>query len=179
MRFSFLPHPQNAEKARQPPALVSWAARRQRMGPGRGRSVSRFKVNTFVEAPSSAASGSYQLRTASKRECLVFPPLKDEFTQKWEFSHYLLTPVPMGSQVKFRSPRKNSRPQHCPKHLKQLGTCWIFILDPCRLFFTHFWWTFPVFRCFVSWQVLWPEIVEGILWQRALVGIYLGLWRKS
>lgn len=71
--FSFLP-PQSAEKVQQHPAPVLWVAQRQQMATGRGRSAFRFLINTFVEAPSSALTGSYQLHTALKGKLLVFTP---------------------------------------------------------------------------------------------------------
>ena len=41
-----------------------------------------------------------------KRNCLIY--LKDKFSQKWKFVHYLLSPMSMKSRVKFRSPKNTS-----------------------------------------------------------------------
>ena len=70
-------------------------------------------------------SGGIPFRGASSRAVIlmharwhdmVFYNLKEDFTLKWKFRHYPLTPMLMEGKVKFHSPLKT---EHSPKQLKQ------------------------------------------------------------
>ena len=79
---------QHVEWAPQPPVLVSSVERRLWTEPGRGRSVSRFMVNTSVEVPSSALTGSCLPPTAFRSERLRFTPLMIPLFLEWTFGRY-------------------------------------------------------------------------------------------
>ena len=49
--------------------------------------------------------------------------LKEQFTNKYKFRHYLLTFIPMENWVKSLKLHDKTALQRSPKHLKQMGTC--------------------------------------------------------
>ena len=51
--------------------------------------------------------------------------LKDKFTQRWKYSHYLLTPMPMERHENFCGPAKKNNLQHAPKQLRMMETCYL------------------------------------------------------